>query len=110
MKNKEFLQRKGIWEDDSTREMKMKQEEAFQKRAEEKVQQMLKDGNVELFSFLKEPSVTFAIQDSQPMLALENSAQALALQDAADETDTETDSEDEKDVKEPPPCPVHLMR
>jgi len=105
-KNKEFLLKAGIWEDDATRELKMEQEEAFQKRAEENVQQMLKDGNVELFSFLKEPStVTFAIQDSQPMLALENSASTPDLQDAADETDTETDSEDEKDVKEPPPCP-----
>ena len=44
------------------------------------------------------------------MLALENSAPTPDLQDAADETDTETDSEDERDVKEPPPCPVHLMR
>ena len=72
---------------------------------------MLKDGNVELLSFLKEPStVTFAIQDSQPMLALENSASTPDLQDAADETDTETYSEYETEVEEPPPCPVHLMR
>ena len=107
MKNKEQMQQKGIWEDDSTRELKMKQEEEFQKRAEEKVQKMLKDGNVELLSFLKEPStVTIEeIQNSQPMLALENSAPALALT-----PETETDSEDERDVKEPPPCPVHLMR
>ena len=63
--NKERLQRKGIWEDDATRELKMEQEEAFQKQMEAKVKQMLKDGNVELFTFLKEPStVTFAIQDS----------------------------------------------
>ena len=105
-KNKEFLLKAGIWEDDATRELKMKQKESFQKQMEEKVKTMLKDGNVELLSFLKEPStVTLAIQDSQPMLALENSAPALALT-----LETETDSEDEKDVKEPPPCPVHLMR
>ena len=63
---------------------------------------MLEDGNVELFAFLKEPStVTFAIQDSQPMLALEND---LTMKN-------ETDSEDpeDSDVEEPPPCPVHLM-
>ena len=75
---------------------------------EEKVKKMLKDGNVELLSFLKEPStVTIEeIQNSQPMLALENSAPALAL---TPETETDSDSEDETNV-EPPPCPVHLMR
>ena len=80
----------------------MKQEEAFQKRAEEKVQQMLKDGNVEMLAFLrdKEPSTLTIeeIEDSPPMLALEYS------------TPVETYSEDETDVDEPPPCPVHLMR
>ena len=65
---------------------------------------MLNDGNVELLSFLKEPStVTIEeIQDSQPMLALANSAPALTI-------GAETYSEDETDVEEPPPCPVHLM-
>ena len=106
-KNKEFLLKAGIWEDDSTRELKMKQEEEFQKRTEEKVQKLLKDGNVELFSFLQEPSTVKIeeIQNSQPMLALENSAPALALT-----METERHSEDATDVKEPPPCPVHLMR
>ena len=95
---KDYMQQNGIWEDDSTRELNMKQEEEFQKRAEEKVQTMLKDGNVELLSFLKEPStVTIEeIKDSQPM---------LALQYVADDND----SEDETDVNEPPSCPVHMM-
>ena len=102
--NKERLQERGMWEDDLTRELKMKQEEEFEKRLEEKVQKMLKDGNIELFSLLKEPStVTIEeIKDSQPMLALENSAPALTME-------AETYSEDDTDVEEPPPCPVHLM-
>ena len=64
----------------------------------------MKDGNAELLSFLKEPStVTIEeIKDSQPMLALENSAPALKME-------SETYSEDETDMEEPPPCPVHLM-
>ena len=93
-----------MWEDDLTRELKMKQEEEFQKRAEEKVHKQLKGGNVELFSCLKEQvTVTIEeIQDSQPMLALENSAPALKME-------SETYSEDETDMEDPPPCPVHLM-
>ena len=100
------MQQQGIWEDDLTREFNMKQEEVFQQQAEEKVQQQLKDDNVDLFSFIREPTVTIeAIQDLKPMLALENSQPTLALQYAADHND----SEDETDVEEPPPCPVHLM-
>ena len=97
----------GMWEDDSTRELKMKQEDEFQKQAEEKVQKMLKDGNVELFSFLKEPStVTIEeIKDSQPMLALENSTPALTMEDESDSEDDTLDT----DVEEPLPCPVYLM-
>jgi hypothetical protein len=102
MENKDYMQQNGIWEDDITRELKMKEEEEIQKQAEEKVQKMLKDGNVEMFAFLrdKEPSTLTIeeIEDSQPMLALEYS------------TPVETYSEDETDVDEPPPCPVHLMR
>ena len=104
--NKERLQRKGIWEDDSTRELKKKkQEEEFQKQAKEKVQQMLKDWNVELLSFLKEPStVTIEeIKDSQPMLALPGPAPTMEV-----ETYSEDDTFD-TDVEEPPPCPVYLM-
>ena len=66
---------------------------------------MLKDGNAELLSFLTEPPITIRIEeieDSQPMLALENSTPAIAME-------AETYSEDETDVEEPPPCPVHLM-
>jgi hypothetical protein len=107
MENKDYMQQNGIWEDDITRELKMAEEEEIQKQAEEKVQQMLKDGNVEMFAFLKdkEPStVTIEeIEDSQPMLALEYSTPALTME-------VETYSEDETDVEEPPPCPVHLMR
>ena len=101
--NKKRLQERGMWEDDSTRELKMKQEEEFQKQAEEKFQKMLKDGNVKVSSFLRGPStVTIEeIENSQPMLALENSTPAM---------EAETYSEDETDVEEPPPCPVHLMR
>ena len=107
MENKDYMQQNGIWEDDITRELKMKEEEEIQKQAEEKVQKMLKDGNVEMFAFLKdkEPSTLTIeeIEDSQPMLALENSTPALTME-------AETYSEDETDVEEPPPCPVHLMR
>ena len=103
-----MFQERGIWEDDVTREIEMKQEEEFQKQAKEKTQKQLKDGNVNLFSFLREPTVTVEeIQDSQPTLALDNSAPALALTMEA-ETD-DNDSEDDTDVEEPPPCPVHMM-
>ena len=73
--------------------------EGISKRAEEKVQKMLKDGNVELLSFLKEPStVTIEeIQNSQPMLALQNSATTPRME-------AETYSEDDTDVDEPPPA------
>ena len=100
MENKDYMHHNGIWEDDITRELKMKEEEEIQKQAEGKVQKMLKDGNVELFAFLKEPSTVAIeeIEDSQPMLALENS------------TPVETCSEDDTDVDEPPICPMHLMR
>lgn len=104
--NKEWLQQNGLWEDDSTREMKTKQEEEFQKRNEEKVQKMLHDGNVELLGFLKEPAtVTINSQPMRPMLALENFGPALTME-------AETYSEDDTldtDLDEPPPCPVHLM-
>jgi putative sterol carrier protein len=107
MENKDYMQQNGIWEDDITRELKMKEEEEIQKQAEEKVQKMLKDGNVEMFAFLrdKEPSTLTIeeIEDSPPMLALEYSTPALTME-------VETYSEDETDVDEPPPCPVHLMR
>jgi len=96
--NKKRLQQRGMWEDDSTRELKMKQEEEFQKQIEEKVQKMLKDGNIEMFPRWEE-----LVTDSQQMLALENSTPAITMDD-------ETDSDNETDVEEPPPCPVHLMR
>ena len=103
--NKKRLQERGMWEDDITRELKMKQEEEFQKQAEEKFQKLWKDGNNKMISFLEGPStVTIEeIEDSQPMLALENSTPAITME-------AETYSEDETDVEEPPPCPVHLMR
>ena len=104
-KNKERLQQKRKWEDDSTRELKMKQDTEFQKRVKDKVQKQLQDGNVLLFSVLKEPTIKIEEnQDSQPMLALEHSAPALALT-----MEAETYSEGETDVEEPPPCDVHLM-
>ena len=81
----------------------MQQEEEFQKQAKEKVQKQLKDGNVHLFLFLREPTATVEeIQDWLPTLTLEND---LTMEN---ETDSE-DSEDDTDVEEPPPCPVHLM-
>ena len=103
--NKKRLQERGMWEDDSTRELKMKQEGEFQKQAEEIFQKLWKDGNNKMISFLEGPStVTIEeIEDSQPMLALENSTPAITME-------AETYSEDETDVEEPPPCPVHLMR
>ena len=111
--NKKRLQERGMWEDDSTRELKMKQEGEFQKQAEEKFQKLWKDGNVEMFAFLKdkEPStVTIEeIEDSQPMLALENSAPAIPM-GAETYSEVGTYSEDDTDVDEPPECPVHLMR
>jgi hypothetical protein len=104
-KNKERLKERGIWEDDLTRELEIKQEEEFQKQAKEEVQKRLKEGKG-LFSFLKESTVTIAeIHDSQPTLALENSAPALRMEA---ETYSEDDTPD-TDVEEPPPCPVHLM-
>ena len=103
----------GIWEDDLTREAEMKQGEEFQKQSKEEVQKRLKEGNIGLFCFLKESTVTVQeIEDSRPTLALsgnEKSQPTLALEDAADDKD----SEDETDVDskiEPPPCPVHLMQ
>ena len=97
------MYRSHVRENDPTRELKMEQEEAFQKQAKEKVQKQLKDGNVDLVSFLREPTFTVEdIQDSQPTLALEN---ALTM-----EAETyDNDSEDDTDVDEPPPCPVHMM-
>ena len=91
MENKDYMQQNGIWEDDITRELKMKEEEEIQKQAEEKVQKMLKDGNVEMFAFLKdkEPSTLTIeeIEDSQPMLALEYSTPVEAYSE--DETDVD---------------------
>ena len=101
-----MLQQRGIWEDDLTREFVMKQEEEFQKQAKETVQKQLKDGNVQLFSFLREPMPTIEeIQDWLPTLTLEND---LTIENETDSEDLE-DSENDTDVEEPPPCPVHLM-
>ena len=75
-----------------------------------KILDRAKEGNFSFKDWLNppEPSTVIIeeIQDSQPILPLENSAQAPA-QTVEDETDTETDTE--TDVEEPPPCPVHLM-
>ena len=79
----------------------MKEEE----EANLKILEMAKEGKFSFKNWLNPTKPPIAIQDSQPMLALENSAPALALT-----LETETDSEDERDVKESPPCPVHLMR
>ena len=98
-KNKEFLQRKGIWEDDITREVVMQEKE----KAHLKMLEMAKKINFSFKQWLNPTKPPIAIQGSQPMLALENSAPTPDLQDAADETDTETDTE-----TGPPPCPVHL--
>ena len=65
---------------------------------------MAKEGKFSFKNWLNPTKPPIAIQDSQPFVALENSAPALALT-----LETETDSEDERDVKERPPCPVHLM-
>jgi len=101
-KNKDKLQQKGIWEDDITRELVMQEEE----KAHLKILEMAKEGKFSFKNWLNPTKPPIAIQDSQPMLALENSAPALAL---TLETETDSDSEDETNV-EPPPCPIHLMR
>ena len=98
-KMKDYMQQNGIWEDDITRELKMKQEED----AHLKILEMAKEGKFSFKNWLNPTKPPIAIQDSQPMLALENSAPALIME-------AETYSEDETDVDEPPPCPVHLMR
>ena len=90
-------------EDDLTREIKMKQEEEFLKQANEKVQKQLHDGNVGLFSFLRESTVTVEeIEDSQPTLALRT------LEYIGDDKNSEDEIETDIEM-EPPPCPVHLM-
>ena len=97
------MQRQGIWEDDITRELVMQQKEQALKQAHLELLDRAKEGNFSFKDYLypPEPSTVIIeeIQDLQPMLALENSAQAPA-QTVEDETDTETD------VEEPPPCPV----
>jgi hypothetical protein len=100
---KDYMQQNGIWEDDITRELKMKQEE----EAHLKILEMAKEGKFSFKNWVNPTKPPIAIQDSQPMLALENSAPTPDLQDAAD---TGTYSEDETEVDEPPPCPIHLMR
>ena len=111
-KNKERLKEIGVWGDDLTRELEMKQEEEFQKQAEEEVQKRLKEGNVGFVCFLKESTVTVdEIEDSRPTLALsgkEKSQPTLALEDAADDKDSEDETDEDSKI-EPPPCPVHLM-
>ena len=105
LKNKQRLQERGIWEDDITRELEMKQEEGFQKQAKDTIHKLLKDGNVDVFSFLREPTVKLEeIQDLNPIRALDNSALAVALT-----MEAETYSKDETGVEEPPPCPVDLV-
>ena len=77
------------------------------KKAHLKILDKAKDCNFSFKNWLNPTKPPITIQDSQPMLALENSAPALALT-----TEAETDTEDETDVDskiEPPPCPVHLM-
>ena len=93
-----FLQQKGIWEDDITRELVMQEEE----KAHLKILEMAKEGNFSFKNWLNPTKPPLAIQDSQPMLALENSAPALTME-------AETYSEDDTDVEDPPDCPVHLM-
>ena len=87
----------------------MQQKEQALKQAHLEILDRAKEGNVSFKDYLYPPEPSTAIieeiQDSQPMLALENSAQALA-QTVEDETDTETDVDSKT---EPPPCPVHLM-
>ena len=119
-KNKEILQEKGMWEDDVTRELEIKQREERLKEAEEIVRKHLKEGKVGMLSILSLPQIreksTVTIEEihsvTEPMLALQNSAPARTM-----ETEThlpyivtESDShDDDTDVEEPPPCPVHLM-
>ena len=74
---------------------------------------MLNDGNVELFSFLKEPStVTIEeIKDSQPMLALKSfgPAPTMEVETYSEAFPMVVDDTLDTDVEEPPPCPVYLM-
>ena len=109
--NKEILQEKGIWEDDITRELEMKQWEERVQEAKKKLEKQLKDGNIGLVSLLLNESTVTIEEIQEPMLALENSAPALTME--ADTNDImEPDYDDDTDLpydEEPPPCPVHLM-
>ena len=87
----------------------MQQKEQALKQAHLEILDRAKEGILSFKDGLcpPEPStvVIEEIQDSQPMLALENSAQAPA-RTVEDETDTETDVDSKTET---PPCPVHLM-
>lgn len=113
-KNAEILQEKGMWEDDVTRELEIKQREERLKEAEEIVRKQLKEGKVGMLSILSVPrESTVTIEEihsvTEPMLALQNSAPARTMETETHHV-TESDShDDDTDVEEPPPCPVHLM-
>ena len=80
-------------------EKQQEQEEEFQKQAEGNVENWLKEGNVELLSFFREPTMTIeAIEDSHPTLTLSTKENypPLALQDAAHDNDSEDDTDVEK--------------
>ena len=111
-KNKDKFKELGVWEDDLTRELRMKQEAEFEKHTEEKIQKyvkQLKDGTLSLSALLKNSTVTVEeVQDSRPPPSLPICDVMVALKDA--EYDKDTDSMlDDTDVDEPPPCPVEMM-
>ena len=114
-KNKDKFKELGVWQDDLTRELGMKQEAEFEKHTEEKIQKyvkQLKDGTLSLSACFKNSTVTVEeVQDSRPpsipmicdgMVALPQIEDAEYDKDSEDDTDVEYD-------KEPPPCPVDMM-
>ena len=108
-KNKDKLKELGVWEDDLTRELEMKQEAEFEKHTEEKIQKyvkQLKDGTLSLSACFKNSTVTVEeVQDSRPPSIPMICDVMVALKDA----EYDKDSEDDTDVEEPPPCPVDMM-
>ena len=111
-KNKDKFKELGVWQDDLTRELGMKQEAEFEKHTEEKIQKyvkQLKDGTLSLSALLKNSTVTVEeVQDSRPPPSLPICDGMVALPQIED-AEYDKDSEDDTDVEEPPPCPVDMM-
>ena len=111
-KNKDKFKELGVWQDDLTRELGMKQGAEFEKHTEEKIQKyvkQLKDGTLSLSACFKNSTVTVEeVQDSRPPPSLPICDGMVALPQIED-AEYDKDSEDDTDVEEPPPCPVDMM-